>query len=241
MIKKNSKIDITIIVPVYNEEDGIIYAINEIYKDSNLSQIKKIINTFEVIVIDDGSFDNTPLILQKLKKRYNLKIIRHKFNQGLGASIKTGIHHATKKYITYIPADGQAFLREISKGLEIAPQADLILTYRGKRSDYNPYRHILSNSLMICMKVFFNLNFRDYNWVHIYKKGMFKSVKTKSKGVFYLGEVVVRSNHAGFKILEAEASYNPRSTGISKNAKLSVALQTLKDLFRLWLELKFKS
>lgn len=238
MAKQPSKINLSIIIPTFNEEDGIEKTISEIFKDSKNVSIKKYIKSFEVIIIDDGSSDNTAEKLEKLKKNYKIRVIKHHSNQGLGAAIMTGINHSTKEYVTYLPADGQVFLREISKGLDIAPFADLVLTYRGKRSDYNPYRHLLSNTLMLSMKIFFGLNYRDYNWVHIYKTKLFKNIKTKSKGVFYLGEVVARIHEAGFKILEAEAKYHPRSTGRSKNARFSVALATLWDLFKLWIELR---
>lgn len=240
MTKDSSKIDLSIIVPTFNEEEGIGKTIAEIFKDLKSIPIKKLINTFEVIVVDDGSFDNTIKELQRIKKNYKIKIIRHKFNQGLGAAIMTGIKHSTKEFATYLPADGQVFLREISKGLERAATADLVLTYRGKRKDYNPYRHLLSNTLMVSMRLFFGLNYKDYNWVHIYKTKLFKKIKTKSKGVFYLAEIVTRIHEAGLKILEAEAKYHPRSTGRSKNARLTVALATLRDLFKLWIELKVK-
>lgn len=241
MDKNTHKIDLSIIVPAFNEEGGIRQTIKEIFKDVNKTSIKKVIKSYEVIVIDDGSRDDTPQILKELKERFkNLKVVKHKTNQGLGASIITGVKFAKKDFITYLPADGQVFLREITDGLKLAPFCDLVLTYRGKRKDYNPYRHLLSNSLMIFMKILFGLNYKDYNWVHIYKKELFNRVKTQSKGVFYLGEVVARTNNGGFKILEAEAKYHPRSTGYSKNARLPVVLRTLKDLLRLWMELRVK-
>lgn len=240
MAKNSSKIDLSIIVPTFNEEDGIGKTIAEIFKDSKSILIKKLINTFEVIIVDDGSFDNTAKELEKIKKNYKIKIIKHKFNQGLGAAIISGIKHSTKEFATYLPADGQVFLREIHQGLGKAAAADLVLTYRGKRKDYNSYRHLLSNALMVSMKLFFGLNYKDYNWVHIYKTKLFEKIKTKSKGVFYLAEVVVRIHKAGLKILEAEAKYHPRSTGRSKNARFTVVLTTLWDLFKLWIELKVK-
>lgn len=240
MVKTSSKLDLSIIVPTFNEEEGIEKTIIEIYKDTVRSSIKKLINSFEVIVVDDGSFDKTHEILKKLKQKYQgIKIVKHESNQGLGASIITGVKHATKGFITYLPADGQVFLREIPQGLKAAPFADLVLTYRGKREDYNPYRHLLSNTLMVSMKFFFGLNYQDYNWVHIYKKDLFKHIKTKSKGVFYLAEIVARTNREGFKILEAQAKYHPRSTGYSKNARFPVVLATLRDLFKLWIDTRF--
>lgn len=241
MAKKSSRIDISIIIPVFNEEAGIIPTIVRIYEDAKENSIKKLIKTFEVIIIDDGSFDNTNKILARLKTKYSqLKIIRHSFNKGLGAAIITGVKFARKKFVTYLPADGQVFLREISEGLKVAPFSDLVLTYRGKRKGYNSYRYLLSNSLMISMKLFFKLNFKDYNWVHIYRRSLFKSIKTQSKGVFYLAEIVARTHGKGFKILEVKAKYHPRSTGYSKNARPLIVIRTLIDLFKLWMELKLR-
>lgn len=241
MSRTASKIDLSIIVPTYNEEEGIKPTIKRIYKDANKASIKKLISTFEVVVVDDGSSDGTGKILSNLEKLYkNLEIVKHHTNKGLGSSIITGVKNSNKKFITYLPADGQVFLNEITEGLRMAPNADLVLTYRGKREGYNPYRHLLSNSLMIFMKVFFGLNFKDYNWVHIYKRSLFKSIKTKSKGVFYLAEIVARANQKGYRILEAQAKYHPRSTGYAKNARLSIVIRTLIDLFQLWTEIKIK-
>lgn len=240
MVKHTPKIDLSIIIPVFNEEEGIQAAIVEIYKDAITSQVRKIIKSFEVIVVDDGSDDNTSLVLKNMKRYKKLRIITHTSNQGLGASIMTGVKYSNKRYITYLPADGQVFLREVLAGLKAAHLADLVLTYRDNREDYNPYRHFLSSSLMISMRFFFKLHFKDYNWVHIYNKGLFKIVKPKSKGVFYLAEIVARANGKGSRILEVPAKYHPRSSGYSKNAKPRIVLRTLMDLFKLWIELKFK-
>ena len=239
VVKHSSKIDLSIIIPIFNEEEGIEPTIDRIYQDAEKQPIKTLLNSFEVIAVDDGSFDNTNKVLNKLKKRHNnLRIIKHSSNKGLGAAILTGVRYSKKKFITYLPADGQAFLSEISSGLRVAPFSDLVLTYRGKREDYNPYRHLLSNSLMISMRIFFGLKFKDYNWVHIYKRSLFDNIKVKSKGVFYLAEIVVRANQNGVKILEARAKYHPRSTGYSKNARLKIVIKTLIDLLKLWKELK---
>ena len=239
MVKNLSKIDLSIIIPTFNEEEGIEPTIDRVYHDAKKQPIKSMLSSFEVIAINDGSFDHTKNVLDKIKKKYkNLRIINHNSNKGLGASILTGVKNSKKKFITYLPADGQAFLNEISGGLQKAPFADLVLTYRGKREDYNSYRNLLSSSLMISMRIFFGLKFKDYNWVHIYKRSLFSKITVKSKGVFYLAEIVVRAKEHGYKILEAQAKYHPRSTGYSKNARLIIVIKTLTDLFKLWIELK---
>ena len=192
MVKNFSKIDLSIIIPTFNEEEGIEPTIDRVYHDAKKQPIKSMLSSFEVIAINDGSFDHTKNVLDKIKKKYkNLRIINHNSNKGLGASILTGVKNSKKKFITYLPADGQAFLNEISGGLQKAPFADLVLTYRGKREDYNSYRNLLSSSLMISMRIFFGLKFKDYNWVHIYKRSLFSkitvnSVICQSKSLFKL-------------------------------------------------------
>ncbi len=236
----HSKINLSIIVPTFNEEGGIGKAISEIHRDLTKPAFKKTVSNSELLIVDDGSYDKTADILKNLKNKFKFKLIKHKSNQGLGASIITGVQHATYEYVTYLPADGQVFLREIIPGLKKASYADLILTYRVNKIDYNPYRHVLSNALTFAMKLFFGLNYIDYNWVHIYKRNLFKDIKVKSQGVFFLGEIIVRIHEEGYKILEVKADYHPRTTGYSKNARLTVVLRTLKDLFELWYELKVK-
>lgn len=242
MLKYSPKINLSIIVPAFNEEEGIKDTVLTIFNDAKLPSIEKLLDRLEVIVVDDGSNDKTFKYAKNLTKRFkNLKIVKHKRNQGLGSSIKTGILNSKYRYITYLPADGQAFLREIGTGLKLAPSADLILTYRGKRIDYNHYRNILSNALMISMKLLFALNYKDYNWVHIYKKDLFKKIRVRSNGVFFLAEIVIRARNAQFSIIEAEARYNPRNSGYSKNARISVVVRTLIDLLKLWKELKLRT
>lgn len=240
-MSKTPRISLSIIVPVYNEEDGIQETIKRIVADIKSKEIKRLIRAYEIIIVDDGSSDDTYKIAKNPLKRYkNIILLKHKLNQGLGAALKTGISKSKMGYITYLPADGQVFLKDIVEGLKIAPLGDLVLTYRGVRDGYNHYRNLLSNSLLISMRFIFGLNFKDYNWVHIYNKDLFKSVTTRSNGVFYLAEIVVRTYKQGLRILEAQAGFHPRSTGYSKNARPKVVIKTLLDLLRLWLELRLK-
>ena len=73
-----NKPDITIIIPAYNEEEGIADVI---------TQLKELDEHYEILVIDDGSTDNT----YKLASDTAVKVIRHPYNKGYGAALKTGI------------------------------------------------------------------------------------------------------------------------------------------------------
>nr|NIM13424.1 glycosyltransferase [Candidatus Aminicenantes bacterium]NIM80075.1 glycosyltransferase [Candidatus Aminicenantes bacterium]NIN19418.1 glycosyltransferase [Candidatus Aminicenantes bacterium]NIN43317.1 glycosyltransferase [Candidatus Aminicenantes bacterium]NIN86061.1 glycosyltransferase [Candidatus Aminicenantes bacterium] len=79
---------ISVIIPVYNEETHIENTITEIHKTLKNSSIKD----YEIIVVDDGSTDNTTEILKK--SNLDFKLIRHEQNKGYGSSLKCGIRRS---------------------------------------------------------------------------------------------------------------------------------------------------
>jgi glycosyltransferase involved in cell wall biosynthesis len=90
----NNESKISIIIPAFNEEKGI----SEV-----LDNITSLGGNFEIIVVDDGSSDNTASIVEKYA---NIKLISHNHNSGYGTSLKTGIKHSKSDVIIIIDADG---------------------------------------------------------------------------------------------------------------------------------------
>lgn len=90
---KTTDIKITIIIPAYNEEEGISKVLDE---------MKSLSDDYEIIIVDDGSTDNTADII---KKHPHIKLIRHENNMGYGASLKTGIKNSTGDAIFITDAD----------------------------------------------------------------------------------------------------------------------------------------
>lgn len=101
-IRSRTAIDLTIVVPVKDEENNILSLISEIHSVLE----GKIL--FELIYIDDCSTDSTPLLLEKAKKFYpRLKVIRHKIGYGQSQAIITGIKAAKAAWIATLDGDGQ--------------------------------------------------------------------------------------------------------------------------------------
>ena len=97
----NTNIELTIIAPMYNEEENV---------ESTLSSIKETMVPFtknwELIFINDGSVDNTLSIAQKLEKLNDeLRVISYKDNRGRGYALRTGFNNANGKYIVTIDFD----------------------------------------------------------------------------------------------------------------------------------------
>lgn len=90
---------ISVVIPAYNEQDAILLTIERIQQILGDSQI----NPFEIIIVDDGSRDETPIRLETFSNTASIKIIRHPHNLGYGRSLKDGITAA--KYDTIVITD----------------------------------------------------------------------------------------------------------------------------------------
>jgi glycosyltransferase involved in cell wall biosynthesis len=128
---------LSVIVPIYNEAASLPVLLAELYP---YCRDRK----WELILVDDGSNDGSPLILKDYVKTPVIKIIHHKVNQGYGGALKTGIMEADSEYVVTIDADGQHDLGDIDEMLRftLEKDADLVVGNRGKGDSSGLYRNI---------------------------------------------------------------------------------------------------
>jgi glycosyltransferase involved in cell wall biosynthesis len=126
-----SKMDISILIPVMNEEENIspLYIrLNEV-----LSKLNK---KYEVIFIDDGSKDRTVLEIKKINEKDNkVKLIQHRKNFGKSNALENGFREATGKVIFTMDGDLQDDPREIPRFLEALNKYDVVSGWKFKRKD----------------------------------------------------------------------------------------------------------
>ena len=149
-------LDLALVMLVFNEEDIIAKVISDWLNVSK--NIKSII-----IVIDDGSNDNTLKIIKNIKNK-RLKIIRQK-NSGHGPAILRGYKYAIKtdaKYIFQTDTDNQFFTSDFNKFWKLREKFDLILGFRKIRYDDN-IRLIITRILRLILNIFFGIKIKDSN------------------------------------------------------------------------------
>src|SRR5262245_44263290 len=126
------RISLTAFFPAYNDE----HTIEEIVRTVVL-ELRKVTDDFEVLVVDDGSKDQTAAILDRVAAELPcLRVIHHEKNLGYGAALITGFTNARKDLIFYTDGDGQYDVREIHNLLaKLTPNIDLVNGYKVKRAD----------------------------------------------------------------------------------------------------------
>lgn len=124
--------DISVVLPVFNEEGNLVPLIEEIE-----SILRPLNRTFEILAVDDRSTDGSLAVLREAKKtRPGLRILRHAINQGQSAAFATGFHGAKGEIVVTLDADGQNDPHDLPRMLEaLRPEVAMVCGIRQKRQD----------------------------------------------------------------------------------------------------------
>lgn len=132
-IRKRQAPQISVIMPAYNEGEVIGPVIRQVH-----AVVEKMDEDCEIIVIDDGSSDNTV----EVARLAGATVIQHPYNIGNGASVKTGIRNARGKILVTMDGDGQHDPNDIPKLLERIGTYDMVVGSRNRASDTAAHRDI---------------------------------------------------------------------------------------------------
>lgn len=221
--------NLSIIVPIYNEEKLITQSIETL-----VSKLAKLFHNIEIIAIDDGSTDDTNSLLHDLAKvDKRIKIVVHKTNIGYGAALRSGIKKANFDWVFFTDADMQFDVSEIKKFLEYTNDYDFIIGYRKNRAD-SLRRKFISFVYNKIIQLLFHLPLRDVDCAFkLMRKSALKKINLVFDSFFVSPELMVKSLKKGFRIKELGVNHYPRLGGSSK-VTFKKILQSTLDLFKLY-------
>ena len=210
---------LSIIVPVYNEEKTIIKILEKIRNNS--SKLFK----YEVIVIDDGSTDQSKKLLENNKHLFD-KLLVNETNKGKGFSVKRGLSNASGTHIIFQDADFEYDPVDFQKFEKIFLDfdADGIIGSRFVYSNYTRSHNILNKIantfLTFVFNLLFNTTFTDiYSCYFAFKKNLLNVDKLRTEGFEQHAEILCKVIKRGNKFYEVPISYNGRNTSEGKKIR----------------------
>ena len=225
---------ISFVLPVYNEQDNIKKSV-----DSAFDFLNNNFSDFEIIVVDDGSMDNTESLCRELSCQYKdrLVVLKHQHNRGYGAALRTGLFSAKHDLIFYTDADNQFDINEISKFMENIDNYDLVIGYRMKRKDFflRKFCAFIYNRLIFFL---FSLNVKDIDCsFKLFKRDSLKNLSIETDEFFVDTELLLKAKMNNFRQKEIGVKHFPRTQGKS-TVKFYHVFSTLRDIVFLYPKLK---
>ncbi len=192
------------------------------------------ITTWEILLVDDGSKDGTPVIIHELAASdVRIKPIYHTSNLGIGEGIRSIYFNATCDNVVFVPGDGQFDVMELEPYREMDPSI-FISFYRRENQTYNAFRNVLSWMNKVFNQLVLGLKLRDVNWVKVYKTELLTRLDLRLHSSAIESEICAKLHLLSVRCLEVQSTYLPRTFGSSKGASFKSIYLVIKDLFKLF-------
>jgi len=235
MRQSKKTIKLSIIIPVYNEEQTVI----ELFKRVNKVKLKNIEK--EIIIVDDGSTDNSKQLIKEVKKQYiNVKVFLSEINLGKGAAIRFGLTKATGDIILIQDADLELEPEEYHKLILpiITGKTKVVYGSRFLKKNSNiPSKTIFANKVLTQLTNFlYGSHLTDMETAYkVITADIIKQIRLRCVEFDFEPEITAKILQLGYKIHEVPISYTPRRKDEGKKISFYDGIEAISQLFKNWL------
>ena len=220
---------LSVIFPAFNEEENIRTLIELARR-----VLPDLAETWEIIVVDDGSQDATGAICDELVAAHpQVHTIHHSTNLGYGAALKSGIIASRHDLIFFTDSDGQFDLKELRQLIRWSKHYQIVAGYRKKRRD-PPHRLINALGWKVLVRIVLGVKVRDIDCAFkLFHREVFNYVQIRSVGAMVNTEILAQATRLGIQMHEVEVSHFRRKHGKPSGANMRVILKAFRELIKL--------
>jgi len=224
------RVDVSVLVPAKDEAENLPLFMK--LAAEAFAQTPDI--HYEVVVIDDGSVDDSWRVLQELESSYDfLRVIRHRSRRGIADALRTGYLNSTGNILVFYPADLQFKPEDIPRLVApiIAQQSDMVTGF--KEGKYE--KAFVSGIYNKLSRTLFHVPVKDLNSVKAYRREIMDALPVRPDWHRYM---IVIAAAQGFTVSEIPVPLYPRHAGRSKFGLSRIPVGVL-DMLAVWFELRF--
>jgi glycosyltransferase involved in cell wall biosynthesis len=222
--------NLSVVLPCYNEELNIESAVRDVAQWMNSAAING-----EIIVVDDGSKDGSPAILERLSKEFpNLRIVTHRKNGGYGIAIRSGCDAAATEWIAFMDSDAQFYAKDLGLLIAHADRYPFITGRRNRRAD-SFVRNTLGKILGAFNVIVLGLWVRDVNCgMKMFRRDIWPEIRpTAAVEKLFNTEMFLRLKQKGIPWHQVNVPHYPRTAGNPTGSSPRVIIRMFKELFDL--------
>ena len=226
---------ISVFFPAYNDAPSIAALVEAAFE-----VLRARADDYEMIVVNDGSQDNTGEVLNALATRFapHMRVVTHEVNRGYGGALRSGFEAATKDLVFYTDGDGQYDVRELHKLLDLmTPATGLVNGYKLERNDPQ-HRIFIGTVYNAFARTLFRIKIKDVDCdFRLVRRDIVNRLKLTSTSGTICVELVRKLELSGCQVVETGVHHYRRLHGRSQFFRIRSLLGTLVQLIRLYVKL----
>ena len=224
--------ELSLFFPCHNEAENL-----EALVTDALTALPTLATTFEVILVDDGSRDDTAGVAERLVRQHGevIRLIRHEVNRGYGGALRSGFAAARYGHLAYTDGDRQFRVADLARLVKSAEdtKSPVVIGYRLRRAD-PPLRLVYATIYRVANRILFGLRVRDVDCAaKLFRRDVLRGINVHSDGAFFSAELLIRLQLAGVNIAEVGVPHYPRTAGSPTGARISVISRAVRDFWSL--------
>ena len=221
---------VSVFLPCHNEEGNIqrVAAALE-------SELPRIADQYEIVIVDDGSRDRTGAIADALAAANSrTKVVHHPVNRGYGAAVISGIRSCTQPWVVLCDGDGQFEAADIRRLAARVPECDVVVGHRVNRAD-PVMRRVNGHAWTILMRLLLGIRISDIDCgLKLFRRELLDGIDLQARGAMISAELMANLAGRGARICEVDVHHLPRTSGEQSGASLKVIARAFRELFLLY-------
>lgn len=218
---------LTIVIPAYNEEQSL-------QEFLPLLLVECINNNWKLIVVNDGSTDNTLSVLKQKEIPGVFSVIQHKLNKGYGGALKSGILAVDTEFLITVDADGQHRIEDIHKMYSLINEKDADMIVGKRKFDNNIYRTVGKKLIRFFAKLLMQIPIKDINsGMKIYRTELVQRyIKYCPDGMAFSDIITLLFINKRHLVMETAIQLNSRKHGES-TIRTKTAFSTIYEILNI--------
>ncbi len=225
----STPIELSIVIPAYNEAAAIENTVNTCAEMAD-----QVASSWEVIVVDDGSTDDTARCLQHLQQELPALVVKtHPQNRGIGHALHTLYQASRGHRVILLPADRQVRAEVVPALMQAGAHDAIVVGYRSQRCDAW-LRRAAAWLYHVALRVVYGLRVRDVDCVKCYPGPWLRGFTPRTTSAFVEAEILIRAVRDGLTVEEVPVPHYPRETGVSTGGDFKVIWRAIREFWWFW-------
>jgi len=216
---------LSLVLPAHNEEANIAHVVGDA-----LFVLPAFTDDIEIIVVDDGSRDDTRKIVAALAVDHPfVRLVSHPANRGYGTAVTTGIEASTKPYVMFMDADRQFRIEDLADLSPFVGAFDVVAGFRKERHD-PLHRRLFAEIFNVTVRVLFGVHLRDIDCAFkVFRGDMVRSLDLSAPGALINTEMQAKLRQMGATLQQVGVNHYPRIAGQATGGNPRVILRAMRE------------